>query len=291
MNPEGCAMMDVPSMLWMHSHLPNRPPLSVFEKLLLSSLHVPITPQEGDRLNTLYQILSSNSSSHVLNDQSLDSIVGVARRYFKVAIAAISLVDLDWVFSLTCIGLAPYRVHRNFSLCSHAILSEDVIVILDASKDVRVQDAPLVACEGGIRFYAGAPIIVDGQKIGALCIIDPTAREETLTAAERATLLEMAGVVSDFLSERRKGYMDVVHVYDGLRGIVTESLQPYLQSLHALASELQQAVCSRVTGDKTDKQQELLVKWKTMVGGLEELIESIISKAFLLKNNSTSNRP
>ncbi|RYY68878.1 GAF domain-containing protein, partial [archaeon] len=165
--------MDLASILWIHSHLPIGQ-LSTFEKLVLSSLHVPCAAKEVERIATLHQILSSPNA--IPNDKALQSLISLARRHFGVAIAAVSLVDIDVVFSMISSGMEPFRVHRNHSICTHAILSDEVTVIPDASKDLRVLDIPLVICEGGIKFYAGAAIVVEGQKIGALCIIDPVAR-------------------------------------------------------------------------------------------------------------------
>lgn len=234
-------IMEVPSMLWMHNYLPVGQ-LSSFEQLVLSSLHVPYPPEELERLTTLHQILSSPVNSHA-NDHALQSIVSLACRHYHVPIAAVTLVDVDSVFSMTSYGMEAFRVHRNHSLCSHTILTDDVSIILDASKDERVLDAPLVRCEGGIRFYAGAAIHVSGQRVGALCIISPIARSE-FSEADRECLMDMAGMVSDILSERRKGYMDVVNVYEDLRQVVTDSLQPYLHSLDMCAFQLQDVLAS-----------------------------------------------
>ena len=49
-----------------------------------------------------------------------------------------------------------------------------------------------------IRFYAGAALIVDGLKVGALCVMDNEPREEaSFTESDRAILLDLAGSLQD----------------------------------------------------------------------------------------------
>jgi GAF domain-containing protein len=53
-------------------------------------------------------------------------------------------------------------------------------VIEDASLDTRYADYSVVAGEPGVRFYAGYPIeSPDGQRVGALCIMDTEPRHVT----------------------------------------------------------------------------------------------------------------
>ncbi|RYY72939.1 GAF domain-containing protein, partial [archaeon] len=166
--------MEMPSVLLMHSHLPISQ-LSTFDHLVLSSLHVPCAAKELERLTIVHQILSSTPNA-TQNDKALQSIVSLARRRFKVSMSAVTIVDIECASTMACSEIVPLRLHRNHSICTHAILSDEVTVIPDASKDIRVRHVPHVNCEGGIKFYAGAAIVVEGQKIGALCIIDPVAR-------------------------------------------------------------------------------------------------------------------
>jgi GAF domain-containing protein len=47
----------------------------------------------------------------------------------------------------------------------------------DAAKDPRFAGNPLVTEAGIAKFYAGVPLLVDGQPVGALCVLADKARE------------------------------------------------------------------------------------------------------------------
>ena len=63
----------------------------------------------------------------------------------------------------------------------------DGLVIPDLRKDPRFRDHILVTHEPGLRFYAGCPLIADGdERIGSLCIREPAPRQ--LTAVQQRAL-------------------------------------------------------------------------------------------------------
>lgn len=83
---------------------------------------------------------------------------------------------------------------RNVSFCGHAINYQDVMCVSNALEDQRFFENPLVVGEPFIRFYAGAPLIIDGgYAIGTLCLIDDKPR--VLTEADLVMLQELAKMV------------------------------------------------------------------------------------------------
>lgn len=153
---------------------------------------------EAERLATLkrYAILDSAP------EQCFDRVVKLAARQFDVPIALVSLIDENrqW-FKASC-GLDATETTRDIAFCAHAILGDDVLVVLDATKDERFADNPLVTGELHIRFYAGAPLVsASGHKLGTLCLIDHEPRAE-FSEADRALLTELSAVISDQIEMR-----------------------------------------------------------------------------------------
>jgi GAF domain-containing protein len=121
-------------------------------------------------------------------EQDFDDIVALAASACDVPTSVVSLVGLDrqWVKAWT--GTDPAETARGRSFCAHAILGTDLLVVPDTTRDARFAGNPAVDVAGGIRFYAGAPLVpTDGFALGALCVVDSRPRRlavEQLQAAD-----------------------------------------------------------------------------------------------------------
>lgn len=159
-----------------------------------------LPPDEAQRLAALqrYQILDTPPEA------GFDRITALAARLFRVSIVQISLVDHERQWFKSCFGTQDTQTGRDVSFCAHAILSSQVLVVPDATLDARFQSNALVTVEGGIRFYAGAPLRTsDGFQLGTLCLIDSRPRD--FSAEEAATLADLAAIVVDELELRQAG--------------------------------------------------------------------------------------
>jgi GAF domain-containing protein len=91
------------------------------------------------------------------------------------------------------IGFEPCETHLDSSVCAHALVEPDLLIIEDLSIDPRTRDNPLVAGEHHIRFYAGAPLRASNDAVlGSLCVIDGKPRPGGLTAPQAAGLRHLA---------------------------------------------------------------------------------------------------
>jgi signal transduction histidine kinase len=137
-------------------------------------MKAPLPTGETDRLSALYEL-------HVLDtapEKDFDDIVSLASSVCGVPMSMVSLIDMDrqWIKAKT--GTELTQSSRDQSFCAHAILGRDLLVVPDARQDARFADNPAVDTEGGIRFYAGAPLITsDGFALGTLCVMDVEPRK------------------------------------------------------------------------------------------------------------------
>lgn len=147
---------------------------------------------ETARLMSLHSLRILDTPS----EERYDRLTRMAKRFFGVQIALVSLVDSDRQWFKSKQGLDACETSRAISFCGHAILSREPLIVNDASKDPRFADNPLVTDAPNIRFYAGYPIRDPGGfNIGTLCLIDPAPRD--MSEDEIDTLRDMAEMVED----------------------------------------------------------------------------------------------
>jgi len=74
-------------------------------------------------------------------------------------------------------GMEPTVLPRSESFCDTTIRRTGHLVIEDASLDSRYSDYTVVTGPPHVRFYAGYPLEApDGQRVGALCVMDTKPR-------------------------------------------------------------------------------------------------------------------
>lgn len=155
---------------------------------------------EQARLDELYSLSILES----LQEEDYDNITTIASAICNTQMSLISIIDYDrqWFKSQYGIHLQP--TSRQESFCSHAIETPHAVMIVeDASKDVRFKENPSVIGFPHIQFYAGVPLVTEnGFAIGTLCVLDRTSKE--LSSPQIHSLESLAKQVVNLLELRRK---------------------------------------------------------------------------------------
>ena len=137
-----------------------------------------------------------------------EQIAAVAARIFAVPFAVVSIVGAEHIWFKAHHGLDVDRIPRCPGLCSTVVTTGEPLCLPDARTHLDSRVNPLVAGEFGLRFYAGAPLNTsDGHDIGTLAVFDQRPRETS--AAERETLVDLAGVVVREFEVRRAALVEV----------------------------------------------------------------------------------
>jgi GAF domain-containing protein len=132
-----------------------------------------IPPDEDRRLATLRAMGLLDTAP----EARFDRITRLASRFFAAPIALITLVDRDRVWFKSRIGLGIRETSRETSIGAHAVLERTTLVVNDALVDDRFAENPLVVGEPRVRFFAGAPLILqDGTCPGVLAVLDTRPR-------------------------------------------------------------------------------------------------------------------
>ena len=91
-----------------------------------------------------------------------------------VPIALVTIVDEEHQFFFGKTGTPETGNTTDLSFCAYTVsdAQSGPFVVLDLSTDPRFSDHPLVKGDPKLRFYAGVAVLVDGQPIGTVCVID-----------------------------------------------------------------------------------------------------------------------
>lgn len=131
-----------------------------------------------------------------------DRFTKIAAAHFKMPISLISFVDFDRQWFKSKIGVVPCQTDRAAAFCTHAILSDEVMVVRDAAQDRRFASSPLVSGEPGIRFYAGAPLLtLDKFRLGTICVLD-TVPHDDFSEEDKSFLTWLAELIMRELEVR-----------------------------------------------------------------------------------------
>ena len=129
----------------------------------------PTPAHEAARVNAL-------RSTHIVasaGEGYFGHIVAGLRAHFACGIAALDFIEADMQWTKAAVGDLPSVLPREVTFCTHAILSDAVMIVRDAREDARFRANPLVTGPPFIRAYAGAPLIDrNGYRLGVICVID-----------------------------------------------------------------------------------------------------------------------
>ena len=133
---------------------------------------------------------------------TFDRLTALVRSHFDIDIAFVGLVDEHDERFLACEGANWRTLERENSICTHTILTDEVMVVEDTREDPRFAANDRLQ-ELDIRSYAGARITDDdGNSLGAVCCVDSETR--SYTQAERDDLRRFADEVQEQLALRRR---------------------------------------------------------------------------------------
>lgn len=195
-------------------------------------------------------------ASGVLAMQDNPKLLAIAERtaaLLNVAVAAIVIVDGDRLWCPAIIGWEKgSEAPRDHSFSAEAIRTPDrVMIVPDASKDNRFRDSPAVMCQGGIRFYAGMPIVTsEGAPLGSICAVDPQPRDgisEDQEAQMRALAHEAMQEIEKISNLRRFGADAIGMILEQMSHAARQQNEPLMLELDQILQKLEDRLNSAGT--------------------------------------------
>lgn len=138
-----------------------------------------------------------------IEEQAYDDLTFLAAQICETPISLVSLIDQSRQWFKSHYGIEAKETPREYAFCGHAINQDDLLIVEDTEFDERFKDNPLVTGEPKIKFYAGAPLILENDiRVGTLCVIDKEPR--VLTEQQKLSLLALSRQVVAQLNLRLK---------------------------------------------------------------------------------------
>ena len=166
----------------------------------------PLPANEIDRLAAL-------RSAGILDtapELAFDDLTRLAAYICKTPISTITFIDANRQWFKSRVGMTDTETSRDISFCSHAILTDGMMIVPDATRDSRFAGFSNVVDDPLIRFYAGVPLKSrEGLALGTLCVIDRQAR--TLEPEQEGALRAL-GRQAAMQLELRRALADVTDV-------------------------------------------------------------------------------
>jgi len=158
----------------------------------------PVPKAEAERLAAL-ETYDLDSLSAL---DTFDRLTALMTSHFDIDVAFVGLVDAHEERFVACEGANWRTLSREDTICTHTILTDEVMVVEDVREDPRFVGVDRLE-ELDIRSYAGARITDDeGNALGAVCCIHGEPR--TYSRAERDDLRRFAGEVEEQLALRKR---------------------------------------------------------------------------------------
>ena len=133
----------------------------------------PLAVDEVERINKLrkYQVLNDN------DEPAFRRLIDLAKLFFDMPVVTITFMDEETQYFKSGYGLdGVCHVSRDLAICNYTVLSNEVFIVPDLSKDSRFSQSPWVTEAPYLKFYAGAPIILHednrNYRLGSLCLMD-----------------------------------------------------------------------------------------------------------------------
>ncbi|WP_194288509.1 PP2C family protein-serine/threonine phosphatase [Ornithinicoccus halotolerans] len=152
-----------------------------------------MTVEEAERLAVVsnLELLDGPPSPRV------ERVARLAQQLLGLPLVSVNILDADRTVSVAG-PMEGRQMPRGQTFCPYVLRSPGLLVVPDARADDRFCGLASVVGDPHLRFYAGAPLTVDGQRVGTLCVVGQEPGD--LDERQRQALVELAGWVEEELT-------------------------------------------------------------------------------------------
>lgn len=170
------------------------------------------------------------------NDPTMNLLVNIIARTLECPVVFIGILDETNLWFKASVGWTRSELPRHDCVAAHTLAQAKTLVVGDTLHDKHFHASDLRIDGQPMRFYAGAPIWVLGECIGAVCAFDVKAQKST-SAAMTSTLESVAKIASEVLEQRVSQMTPADDEPETLRGTLAPASGFFSASLLAALEE------------------------------------------------------
>ena len=146
----------------------------------------PIPHNEDERVWALTEFdIDYSDTSDLLKD-----LVELAAKIAGTKISLVNLIDTYTQWTVANFGLPIDQMQREDSVCQYTIVQEGSFEVKSLSADERFKDKFYVVDDPNLEYYFGIPLATqDGLNLGALCVLDTSAKSLSPEKVELLTIV------------------------------------------------------------------------------------------------------
>ena len=168
---------------------------------MISNPHPVTYPEPGGP----WQDETGLNEAGCISYSELHILVSLAQKMFGTSAAFISILGRQYQWFLAGSGLDTSPTPLTVSVCKTIVFDQGSCCVPDTHAEASLAGNPYVSVPGGIRFYAGVPIIIEhpdtgAKTCGAFCIADtvPRNRDEI----DLKQLADLASIAQSLIEAR-----------------------------------------------------------------------------------------
>lgn len=142
----------------------------------------PLSARVIDRLNDTMrlEVVSRRTLAVCGDDADLAALCEAAGLSVGASCSFFSCIHADHQLLIGCRGLENQDMPIEQSIFVRGMDGDEIgpLIVADLSEDERFADSSLVRDTPNLRFYAGFPVLVEGELVGALCVADSKPRHD-----------------------------------------------------------------------------------------------------------------
>ncbi|KAB2816239.1 GAF domain-containing sensor histidine kinase [Phaeocystidibacter marisrubri] len=234
----------------------------------------PMTDQESSRLAAVeeYEKLSRDERD------ALDDVANLASLICKVPISLVTFITEHEQLVRGAKGIDLESTKREVAFCANTIKSSSLFQVEDAFDDERFQHNPLVTGDPNIRFYAGFPLETsDGERLGALCVIDREPKKLTKDQVEALRILAEQVIKRLELGRTKRELQSNFDTLSNINALRTRLINVLAHDIRGPISSMRMVMDLLVDGDlSVEERVEFAQMMSDVLTQTDDLLQNIL---------------